>query len=198
VAALDALGAGSPKSKVQGPKSANGGATGAFVADVGTGSGAIAIAIAKHAPGCRVVAMDISAAALTVAKENAATNRVAERMEFLEGDLLAELPAEPRYAVIASNPPYVSEVEYTELAAGVREHEPGQALVAGPTGTEIIARLIPQAAERLLPGGWLILELSPMIANRVVDLIAEDGRFEPAILVKDLGGLARVVKARRK
>jgi release factor glutamine methyltransferase len=80
----------------------------------------------------------------------------------------------------------------------VKNHEPRQALVAGPTGAEIIERLIPQAADRLLPGGWLILELSPMIAPRVADLFANDGRFEPPILTKDLSGLTRVIKARRK
>jgi release factor glutamine methyltransferase len=80
----------------------------------------------------------------------------------------------------------------------VKDHEPRQALVSGPTGTEIIERLIPQAAERLLPGGWLIIELSPMIAGRVVELFAADGRYEPAIVAKDLAGLARVIKARKR
>ena len=169
-----------------------------LVCDVGTGSGAIAIAVAKHAPQCRVTAIDISAAALEVARENAAANGVAERIEFIQGDLLAALPSEPRFAVIASNPPYVSESEYAALAPSVKNHEPRLALVAGPQGTEIIERLIPQAAERLLPGGWLIVELSPMISARVVDLFAADGRYEPASIVKDLAGLARVVKARRK
>ena len=103
-----------------------------------------------------------------------------------------------RSLVIASNPPYIGENEVGTLAPSVRDHEPRQALIAGPTGTEIIERLIPQAAERLLPGGWLILEVSPLIANRVVDLMAADGHFEPATITKDLGGLARVVKARRR
>src|SRR5262245_18307355 len=167
------------------------------VADVGTGSGAIAVAIAKHAADCRVVATDLSAAALAVAKENAAAHGVADRMEFVHGDLLHPLPQEPRFAVIASNPPYIGESELGALASSVRDHEPRQALIAGPTGTEIIERLIPQAADRLLPGGWLILEISPLIASQVVELVASDGRFEPATVTKDLAGLARVVKARR-
>jgi release factor glutamine methyltransferase len=193
VAVLDALkgSAGdNPKSKIQNLKS--------LIADVGTGSGAIAVAIAKHAPGCRVIATDISPAALAVAKENAAAHGVAERIEFLQGDLLAPIPAEPKFAVIASNPPYIGEGELASLAPSVRDHEPRQALIAGPTGTEVIERLIPQAADRLLPGGWLILEISPFIASRVIDLIAADGRFEAATLTKDLAGLPRVAKARRK
>lgn len=167
------------------------------VADVGTGSGAIAVATAKHAPTCHVTAIDISPAALAIAKENASTHRVADRIEFVQADLLAGMPPEPRFAVIASNPPYVSAAEFAALAPSVRNHEPQQALVAGPTGTEIIERLIPQAAERLLPGGWLILEVSPMIATRVGELFTADGRFEPAAVIKDLAGLPRVVKAKR-
>ena len=176
-----------PKSKIQNP----------LVADVGTGSGAIAVAIAKHAPNCRVVATDISAAALSIAKENAKSHHVSDRIKFLEGDLLAPVPAEPRFAVIVSNPPYIGENEIGTLAASVRDHEPRHALIAGPTGTEVIERLLPQAAERLLPGGWLILEISPLVASRVVELIAADRRYEPATITKDLAGLARVVKARR-
>jgi release factor glutamine methyltransferase len=169
-----------------------------LVADVGTGSGAIAVAVAKHAPACRVTAIDLSPVAIAIAQENAARHQVADRIEFVAGDLLTPLPPEQKFAVIASNPPYVSEIEFAALAPSVRNHEPRQALVAGPAGTEIIERLIPQAAERLLPGGWLILEISPMIAARVTELLAADGRFEPPATIKDLAGLARVVKARKK
>jgi len=168
------------------------------VADVGTGSGAIAIAIAKHSPTCRVTAIDTSQAALAVARENAAQHQVAERIDFREGDLLAAIPAKPQFAVIASNPPYVSDSEYAALSPQVKDHEPKLALVAGPTGTEVIARLIPQAAERLLPGGLLVIEVSPMIAPRVVELFAADGRFEPATIGKDLAQQARIVQAIRK
>ena len=165
------------------------------VADVGTGSGAIAVAIARHAPQCRVTAIDVSAGSLAIARENAAKHQVAERIDFAQGDLLSPLPADRQFAVIASNPPYVSESEYAALSPQVKDHEPKQALLAGPTGTEVIERLIPQAAERLLPGGLLVLEVSPMIAGRVVELIAADGRFEPGAIVKDLAQQARVVKA---
>ncbi|MCU0878825.1 MAG: peptide chain release factor N(5)-glutamine methyltransferase, partial [Pirellulaceae bacterium] len=115
-----------------------------------------------------------------------------------EGDLLAGIPAERKFAIIASNPPYVSAGELAELAPDVKDHEPHLALLGGPTGTEIIERLIPQAADRLLPGGYLILEASPMTIPRVVELLAADGRFEPATVVKDLAQQARVVQAVRK
>jgi release factor glutamine methyltransferase len=168
------------------------------VADVGTGSGAIAVAIAKHASNCRVTAIDKSAAALAVARENAAAHGVAERIEFVEGDLLTMLPCEPAFDVIASNPPYVTESEYAALPREVKEHEPRLALVGGASGTEVIERLIPQASERLLPGGLFVMEVSPMIAPRVVELIAADGRYEPATIGKDLAQQARIVTAIRK
>jgi release factor glutamine methyltransferase len=172
--------------------------SGVRVADVGVGSGVIAVSIAKHLPAARVTAIDNSPAALAVARENAATHGVVGRIDFVQGDLLASLPPDPAFAVVASNPPYISESEFAALARDVREHEPRQALVAGPAGTEVIQRLIPQAAERLLPGGLLVLEVSPMIAPRIVDLLAADGRFEPATIGKDLSQQARVVKASRK
>src|SRR4030095_6091525 len=108
------------------------------IADVGTGSGAIAVAIARHVPSCRVTAIDKSSAALAVARENASKHQVAGRMEFVQSDLLAAIPAEPHFVVIASNPPYVSESEYAALSPEVKKHEPKLALVAGPTGTEVI------------------------------------------------------------
>ena len=169
----------------------------AEVADVGTGSGAIAVTVAKHAPDCHLIAIDLSAAALAVAQENAATHQVAGRIQFLESDLLAKLPPQAKFDIIASNPPYIGEVEMPTLSPQVKNHEPKMALVGGLHGTEIIARLIPQAAERLKVGGLLTMEFSPIVAAAVVELIAADGRFSPAIVTKDLAGLARVVQARR-
>lgn len=167
------------------------------VVDVGTGSGAIAVAIAKHAPAVHVFAIDISSKALEVANGNAASLGVADRIDFITSDLLAALPAGEQFDIIVSNPPYIGEQELPNLAREVKDHEPRLALIAGPTGLEVIARLIPQAAARSRSGGLLILEISPMIERRVHELIAADGRFEQAVTVKDLSGLARVVKARR-
>lgn len=168
-----------------------------LVADVGTGSGAIAVTIACQAPSCRVLALDISREALAIAQENAARHQATERIQFLCGNLLEPLPPTPSLAVVVANLPYVSEPEYAELHAGVRDHEPRLALVGGETGTELIARLIPQAAERLLPGGALILELSPMIAPAVAQLVAGDNRFSPPQIIRDLAGHNRLVQARR-
>ncbi|MBI2826815.1 MAG: peptide chain release factor N(5)-glutamine methyltransferase [Planctomycetia bacterium] len=168
------------------------------VADVGTGSGVLAVCAARHFAACRVTAVDISPKALAVARENAAAHGVAERVEFVEGNLLASLPAEATFDFIVSNPPYVSEGEWATLAREVRDFEPRGALVAGPRGTEVIARLISAAAERLVPGGWLLTEISPMIEADVRSLVEADARFSPAPTVKDLAGLARVVQARRK
>lgn len=168
------------------------------VADVGTGSGAIAVSIAKHEPRAHLTAIDISAAALTVARKNAETHRLLDRIEFVESDLFAGVPAEARFTIVASNPPYITSDEMKTLPRDVGEHEPRLALDGGPQGTDVIARLIPQAAERLLPGGHLLMEISPMIEPAVRQLVEADGRFEVRPTVKDLGARPRVVVARRR
>jgi len=168
------------------------------VADVGTGSGIIACSVAKHAPQVRVTAIDVSPAALAVARENAERIGVSERIEFVESDLFAAIPAERKFDFIASNPPYVTEAEFAELAKDVREYEPRLALVSGPTGREVIERLVPQAAGRLHAGGSLLLEISPMLQQSVETLLADDGHFEVQPTAKDLAGRPRVVRARRK
>ncbi|MFO0871421.1 MAG: peptide chain release factor N(5)-glutamine methyltransferase [Pirellulales bacterium] len=168
------------------------------IVDVGTGSGAIAISLAKHAPLVQLVAVDLSAAALEVARRNAQEHGVTERIEFCQGDLLADLAADRQFDLIVSNPPYVSEAEYAELARDVKDHEPRLALVAGPQGTEIIARLIHQAGERLRPRGWLILEISPMILDAVRRRLSEDAHWCTVHVGKDLAGLPRVVAAQHE
>jgi len=167
------------------------------IGDVGTGSGAIAVAVAKHAPSCSVMAIDVSPKALEVAQSNAERHGVVDRIKLVQSDLFDAIPADAKFNVVASNPPYVSEAEWNELSKTVRDFEPRQALIAGPDGDEIIKRLIPQAAKRLETDGWLLMEVSPMIEERVRANIAEDSRFRPAEAVKDLSGSARVVKAQR-
>jgi len=172
------------------------------IVDVGTGSGAIAIAVAKHVAsvypaGADITAIDLSEDALNVARKNAEDLGVADQVRFVQGDLLESLPDQPSLDLVLSNPPYVSDSEFAELTPMVRDHEPRLALVAGEKGTEVIARLITQAGDRLHGGGQLVIELSPMIADASAQLIIADGRFAPPRLIKDLAGHKRVLTATR-
>jgi release factor glutamine methyltransferase len=168
------------------------------ICDVGTGSGNIAVATAKHLPTARVTAIDISPAALVVARANAERHTVADRIEFVTGDLLSSLAPETKFDFVVSNPPYVRECEFPSLAPDVRDFEPRAALVAGIEGTEIVRRLIHQASDRLHGGGHLLLESSPTTHDAVVALLAADARFEPALTVRDFSRLPRLVQSRRK
>jgi release factor glutamine methyltransferase len=112
--------------------------------------------------------------------------------------LFAAITTGQTFDIIASNPPYVSQSEYEKLAKTVKDFEPRAALVAGPSGAEVIERLIPQSADRLNPGGWLLLETSPMIEPAVRALIEAESRLQLAPTIKDLAGHLRVVQARRK
>lgn len=170
----------------------------AEVCDVGTGSGILAVCAAKYLPGAHVTAVDLSSKAIAVARANAAAHGLDGRIAFVQSDLLAGLPPQQQFDFILSNPPYVSQQEYESLAPEVRNYEPQMALLAGPKGTEVIQRLLPQAAQRLRPGGWLILEISPMIHDSVLALIAAEDRLEPAVTIKDLARHPRVVQARRR
>ncbi len=165
------------------------------IADVGTGSGILAACFGKLLPQARIWATDISAAALEVARENCRSHGVLERVQFLHGDLLTPVPDDVWFDFVVSNPPYVSDEEYAQLPRDVREYEPRQALLAGKDGLEVLARLIPHAAGRLKPGGWLLVEISPMLEQAVHALLNRDGRFARWKTVRDLAGHARVVQA---
>jgi release factor glutamine methyltransferase len=168
------------------------------IVDVGTGSGAVAVAVARHLPKASLAATDVSPAALAVAKANAERHGVADRIAFVEGDLLADPRLAGPWDVIVSNPPYVREDEFSALPRDVRDHEPRAALVAGPTGVEIVARLADQAAERLVPGGWLLVEIGPATAAAAEAAIAAVPGLEPRPTLKDMAGLPRVVQAQRR
>jgi release factor glutamine methyltransferase len=168
------------------------------ILDVGTGSGAIAVAVAKHLPRAAVTASDVSAAALEVARGNAARHGLADRVGFVESDLLDDPRLAGPWDAIVSNPPYVRDDEFDALPRDVRLHEPRGALVAGPTGAEVVERLVPAAAERLVPGGWLVVEIGPAVVAAAERAIAAEPRLEPGPMLKDLAGLARVVQGRRR
>ncbi len=158
------------------------------VLDLGTGSGAIALALAKERPGCRLTATDRSAAALAVARENAATLEI-PNVEFLEGDWFMPI-AERRFDVIVSNPPYVAERD-PHLDAGDLRFEPRAALAAGTEGLDDLRRIVGAAAGHLAPGGWLLLEHGHDQGATVRALLAARG-FEGAATFTDLAGWDRV------
>jgi release factor glutamine methyltransferase len=163
------------------------------IVDVGTGSGAIALALAKEFPVAEIDATDISSEALEVAQANAARHELTPRISFYQTDLLSGLPLES-FEFVVSNPPYVGESEEDSVQLEVRKFEPRNAVFAGPTGLEVIERLIPQAHAALAPGGWLVFEISGTIAEGVRSLLS--GWSEVAIK-KDLQGIARVAIARK-
>jgi release factor glutamine methyltransferase len=168
------------------------------IADVGTGSGILAVCAALKLPTARVTAIDVSPAALAVARGNAEQHKVNDRIEFIESDLFAKVPATKKFDFIVSNPPYITTAEMAELDRDVRDFEPHLALEAGPRGTEVIERLIPQAADRLVPGGKLFIEISPQLHDAVQKIITKDGRFELQLTINDHGLRPRIVVAKRK
>jgi release factor glutamine methyltransferase len=163
------------------------------IADVGTGSGAIAIALAKEFPAAEIHATDISPAALEVARANAARHELGSRIQFHEADLLAGF-LNGQFDFVVSNPPYVGESEEEQVQLEVRKFEPRNAVFAGPSGLEVIERLIPQAREALRPGGWLVFEISGTIADGVRRLLSD---WADVKITNDLQGIARVARAQK-
>ncbi|MFZ0296088.1 MAG: peptide chain release factor N(5)-glutamine methyltransferase [Candidatus Sulfotelmatobacter sp.] len=163
------------------------------IVDVGTGSGCIALALAHELPEAEIHAADISSNALEIARVNAARHQLEGLIHFCEADLLTGVE-DNSFDFIVSNPPYVGESEEDDVQLEVRKFEPRNAVFAGPTGLEIIARLIPQAREVLRPRGWLVLEISGTIVEGVKQLL--NGWAEIRI-VNDLQGIPRVVAARK-
>jgi release factor glutamine methyltransferase len=166
------------------------------IADVGTGSGCLAIALACELPGAQVFATDISAAALAVARRNACRHGVAARVHLLQGNLLDAL-AGPPLDLIVSNPPYVGRREADHLPHEVRAHEPAQALYGGECGQELYAPLIAQAARRLRSGGILVLELGYNALPHVRPLFDTEKDWQQIRLTQDLAGIPRVLSAQR-
>ncbi len=167
------------------------------IVDVGTGSGIIAGTLATQLKRSVLFATDLSAEAIDVASDNFQNHSIGERVTTRQGDLLDAVSDQDSFDFVVSNPPYVSEAEYEALQREVKDYEPRMALVPGPTGLEIYERLIPQAAEKLKPGGWLVLETSPMLASELAQLITNHGEFEAVDVTRDLSGQDRILSAKR-
>jgi len=168
------------------------------VADVGTGSGCLAVSLAHELPHAEIFATDISAEALDVARCNSARHRVSDRIHFHQTDLLeALLDKSHLFDLIVSNPPYVARDEAATLPREVREHEPDAALFGGPTGVEIYARLIEQDGALLSPRGILLLELGYGAADAVRKIFRMQERWANVSITNDLAGIPRVLAADR-
>ncbi len=163
------------------------------IADVGTGSGCIALALAKELPQAEIHAVDISPAALEIARANAARHQLDSRIQFHQADLLARFETNS-FDFVVSNPPYVGESEADQVQLEVRKFEPRDAVFAGPTGLEVIARLIPQAHSALKPGGWLVMEISGTISEEVERMLKD---WKEVQVKPDLQSIPRVVRARK-
>ena len=164
------------------------------IADIGTGSGCIAIALAKELPAAQIYATDISAAALEVARRNALRHGVAERICFAEASLLGK--SDSSFDLILSNPPYVGRRVAASLAREVREHEPEMALYGGQHGSEFYGELIAEAGPRLKPEGILVVELGHD-SLPAVEVLLEPAKWINVGVTNDLAGIPRVIAAER-
>ncbi len=181
-------GAGAPSTVAQGRSAPH-----VRIVDVGSGSGAFALALAKELPTAEIDATDISAEALEVARANAARHELGARIRFHQTDLLDALQR-GEFDFVISNPPYVGQSEEDQVQLEVRKFEPKNAVFAGPTGLEVIERLIPQARDALRSGGWLVFEISGTIADGVQRLLTG---WTNVKITNDLQGIARVAQARK-
>lgn len=164
-------------------------------ADIGTGSGCLAITILKQLPNSRAVATDISGDAIAVATANAARHRVADRIEFREGDLLTPLGSGAPFDAVVSNPPYIPDHEWDAVEPNVKDHEPTTALRAGPDGLQFVRPLIAQAPALLAPSGLLAIEIAESTADAVLTLAHANTLLTDHAIHCDEDGLKRVLIA---
>jgi release factor glutamine methyltransferase len=163
------------------------------ILDLGTGSGAIAISLAKELPEARMTAVDVSAAALQVAHRNSERHGVANRIHFFGGDLFERVGGE--FDLVISNPPYVRRGELSGLPPEIRDWEPLTALDGGIDGLDCYRRIIAGAHRHLVPGGGIILEIAADIGKAVADLFRAAGCYTPSLLHQDYAGRDRVIAA---
>lgn len=176
------------------------GTTGALVADIGTGSGCIAVAVAVNAPGAIVYAVDVSGPALAVAGRNAGRHGVADRVRSMQGDLLGPLAGmglEGRLDVIVSNPPYIPAADIPGLQPEVL-FDPDSALDGGPDGLDVVRRILRDAPAFLKPGGALLVEVGAGQSDAVMQIVNETGGMSVDTFLVDFAGIERVLVAAKK
>ncbi len=169
----------------------------AAVADIGTGSGALAIVLAHRFPGWRIAAVDLSPEAIALARENAARHGVADRIDFRCGDALAPL-GEASVDLLVANPPYVTTAEFPDLQPEVRDWEPPLALLAGADGLDVIRPLIFSAPGVVRAGGRMLLEIGHRQEGAVREIVRAEPRWGDPEFHRDLGGILRVVEVQRR
>jgi release factor glutamine methyltransferase len=167
-------------------------------AEVGVGSGAVVIALAKELPQMVWVGLDRSAAALAVARDNARRHAVLHQVHFLQADLLTALKPAAAFALLVANLPYVPRAEWERLPREIKTFEPPGALLGGEDGLDLIRPLIRQAQLYVKGGGWMLLEIGDQQAPQVAALVDETGAYDRIETIKDFNGMERVVLARRR
>ena len=168
------------------------------VLDIGTGSGCIPIALAKHSTRCHLTAVDISPEAIEIAKQNAETHQVDSRIEFIESDLFAAVESDKKFDLIVSNPPYIGTSEEGTVDESVRNFEPHVALFSGEKGLDAIEKIISESPDFLNEGGRLMFELSPIIAKDCKQLLNANERLTDAQILNDFSNQPRVAIATLK
>ena len=167
------------------------------ILDLGTGSGVLAIIMAKEVPSCKVVALEIDPKALSIAKENAKVHGVDDRVEFICGDL-KKVDWRGNYSMILSNPPYIPSVDIQKIMPEVQNYEPRKALDGGLDGLDFYRDIIPKASDRLEENGFLILEIGHSQAGEVIGIFENSSSYNNIQVIQDYSGYDRVIKAQRK
>ena len=167
------------------------------ILDLGTGSGVLAVVMAKEVPGCEVVALEIDPKALSIAKENAKAHGVYDRVKFICGDL-KKVDWCGKYSMILSNPPYIPSVDIQKIMPEVQNYEPLKALDGGLEGLDFYRDIIPKASDRLEKNGYLILEIGHSQASEVTGIFENSLSYHNIQVIQDYSGYDRVIKAQRK
>jgi release factor glutamine methyltransferase len=167
------------------------------IVDVGSGSGCIAITLAKHIENASIAALEISTDAIEIARQNIELHNVADTVTLIESDLFANLPTEFKPNIIVSNPPYIGRAEIDTVDESVKAYEPDIALFAGDDGLAVIRRLVADAADLLTTGGYLIFETSPIVFDACLQIVTQSGAFGEPESIKDYSGHRRVIQTIR-